>query len=142
MSNDGAELTVTASYTPTEAVRDFVEAVASLRTVASARCCWFQEPREMHWQFLRSKDRVTVEVIRFAGLRRPGRLGADGVSVFKVEAGWVEFARQVLGSILTTRDSLGSDGYAREWRHAFPREACEKLETAIREAEDDERNRR
>jgi hypothetical protein len=138
VSNDGAELTVTASYTPTDAVRDFVDAVASLKTVASAHCCWFQEPGEMHWEFLRSNDRVTVEVIRFAGLVMPGGHGPDGVSVFKAETGWVEFARQVLGSILKTRDSLGSDGYIREWRHAFPREACEKLETAIREADNDE----
>jgi hypothetical protein len=63
----------------------------------------------------------------------PRRHGPDGVSVFKAER-WVEFATQVLGSILKTRDTLGSEGYTREWRHAFPREACEKLETAIREA--------
>jgi len=41
VSNDGTELTVTVGYTPTDAVRDFVDAVASLRTIASAHCCWF-----------------------------------------------------------------------------------------------------
>ena len=138
VSNNGAELTVTASYAPTDAIRDLVDAVASLRTVASAHSCWFQEPGELHWQFLRSKDMVTVEIIRFAGALSPGRHSSGGVSVFKAESKWVEFARQVLGSILKTRDSLGSDGYSHEWRHAFPREACEKLETAIREAENDE----
>ena len=132
---------VTASYTPTDAIRDFVDAVASLRTVASAHCCWFQEPGEMHWQFLRPKDRVTVEVIRFAGVLTPRRHGPDGISVFKAETKWVEFARQVLRSVLKARDSLSSDGYTREWRHAYPRKACERLDTAIREAQDDERGR-
>jgi hypothetical protein len=141
VSDDGADLAVTASYTPTDAIRDFVDAVASLRTVASAHCCWFQEPGEMHWQFLRSKGLLTVEVIRFAGVLSPRRHGPDGVSVFKAETKWVEFARQVLKSMLKIRDSLGSGGYSREWGHAFPQEACEKLGTAIREAENNERER-
>lgn len=129
VSCNSEELTVRASYTPTDAIRDFVDAVASLKSVASAHCCWFQEPGEMHWQFLRSKDRVTVEIIRFAG-----RHGPDGVSVFKAEAQWVEFAEQVFGSMLTARDSLGVDGYNREWRHPFPKEACDKLDKAIHES--------
>jgi hypothetical protein len=88
----------------------------------------------MHWQFLRSKDRVTVEIIRFAGVLMPRRHGPDGVSVFRAETQWVEFARQVLGSMLKARDSLGADGYNREWRHPFPKEACEKLDKAIHES--------
>lgn len=139
--DNGAELTVTASYTPTDAIRDFVDVVASLRTVAAGHCCWVQEPGEMHWQFLRSRDRVTVEVIRFAGVLMPRRHGPDGVSVFKAETRWVEFARQVLAATLKARDSLGADGYTREWRHTFPQEACEKLDRAIREAENDEHGR-
>src|SRR5262249_11298241 len=81
VSDNGAELTVTASYTPTDAIRDFVDVVASLRTVGCGHCCWVQEPGEMHWQFLRSKDIVRVEVIRFAGVLMPGRHGPDGASV-------------------------------------------------------------
>ena len=80
-----------------------------------------------------------MEVIRFAGVLMPRRHGPDGVSVFKAETRWVEFARQVLGAMLKARDSLGADGYTREWRHAFPQEACEKLDRTIREAENDER---
>lgn len=135
VSDNSEELTISASYTPTDVIRDFVDAVASLQTAASAHCCWFQEPGEMHWQVLRSKDTVTIEIVRFDGALIPGRHGPDGVSVFKAETSWVEFAEQVLGSMHKTRDSLGIDGYNREWRHAFPQEACEKLEKGIREAE-------
>jgi hypothetical protein len=135
VSDNGEKLTVSASYTPIDAIRDFVDAVASLKSVASAHCCWFQEPGEMHWQFLCSTDRVTVEVIRFDGVLMPGRHGPDGVSVFKAETPWLEFARQVLGSMLNARDSLGGDGYNREWRHPFPKEACDKLGRAIHESE-------
>jgi|SRR5215469_9210812 len=136
VSDNSEKLTVSASYTPIDAIRHFVDAVASLKSMASAHCCWFQEPGEMHWQFLRSKDIVSIEVIRFPGVRMLGRHGPDGVSVFKAKMQWVEFAKQVLGSMHNKmRNSVGIDGYNREWRHAFPQEACEKLDTAIRQAE-------
>jgi len=138
VSDDNEELTVSGSYTPLDVIRNFIDTVASLKTVASGHCCWFQEPGEMHWQFLRSKDRVVVEVIRFAGVLMPKRHGPDGVSEFRTETQWLEFARQVLGSTLKIRDSLGVHGYSREWRHPFPGEACEKLDKAIREATNDE----
>jgi hypothetical protein len=137
-SDNNEELTVSGSYTPLDVIRNFIDTVASLKTVASGHCCWFQEPGEMHWQFLRSKDRVVVEVIRFAGVLMPRRHGPDGVSEFRTETQWLEFARQVLGSTLKIRDSLSVHGYSREWRHPFPREACEKLDKAIREATNDE----
>lgn len=124
------ELSVSASYTPMDTIRDFVDAVSSLKTAASAHCCWFQEPGEMHWQFLRSKDRIVIEIIRFAGKHAP-----DGVTLFKAETRWVDFATQVLASMLKMRDSLGVDGYEREWRHPFPLEACEKLYKAVRKSE-------
>ncbi len=133
--DNSEELTISASYTPADVIRDLVDAVASLKTVASAHCCWFQEPGEMHWQLLRSNGTVTIEIVRFDGVAIPGRHGPGGVSVFKAETSWVEFAKQVLGSMHKTRDSLGIDGYNREWRHAFPQEACEKLDKAVREAE-------
>jgi len=48
----------------------------------------------------------------------------------------VDFATQVLASMLKMRDSLGVDGYEREWRHPFPIEACEKLHKAVRKSEE------
>lgn len=107
------ELSVSASYTPIDTIRDFVDAVSSLKTAASAHCCWFQ-----------------IEIIRFAGKHAP-----DGVTLFKAETRWVDFATQVLASMLKMRDSLGVDGYEREWRHPFPLEACEKLYKAVRKSE-------
>ena len=86
----------------------------------------------MHWQFVRSKRNVAVEVIRFSDVRMPNRHGPDGSTVFKAEAEWLDFAKQVLGALITVRGSLGIDVYEREWRHPFPLEACEKLESAIR----------
>jgi hypothetical protein len=128
--HDSDELRVSASYTPIDTIRDFVDSVASLKTAASAHCCWFQEPGEIHWQFLRSKDSIVVEIIRFAG-----KHAQDGVSLFRAETRWVDFATQVLASMLKVRDSLGVDGYEREWRHPFPLEACEKLHEAVRKSE-------
>ena len=128
--HDSDELSVSASYTPRDAIHDFVDAVASLKTAASAHCCWFQEPGEMHWQFLRSKDSIVVEIIRFGGKHAP-----DGMTLFRAETRWVDFATQVLASMLKVRDSLGVDGYEREWRHPFPLEACEKLHNAVRKNE-------
>jgi len=86
----------------------------------------------MHWQFLRSKSRVVVEVLRFDHVLFPGRHGPGGVTVFKAETEWLDFARQVLGAMLKVRGSLGIDGYNREWGHPFPQEACDKLEDGIR----------
>jgi hypothetical protein len=124
------ELSVSASYTPIDTIRDFVDAVASLKTASSAHCCWFQEPGEMHWQFLRSGDSIVVEIIRFAGKHAP-----DGATLFRAETRWVDFAAQVVASMHKMRDSLGVDGYEREWRHPFPVEACEKLDKAVRKSE-------
>jgi hypothetical protein len=84
----------------------------------------------MHWQFLRSKDNLVVEIMRFAGRHAP-----DGVTLLRAETRWVDFATQVFGSMLKMRDSLGVDGYEHEWRHPFPVEACEKLHTAVRESQ-------
>ena len=39
--------TVAGSYTPNDAIRDFVDAVASLATAESASCSWNQEPEEV-----------------------------------------------------------------------------------------------
>ena len=124
------ELSVSASYTPIDTIRDFVDAVASLKTASSAHCCWFQEPGEMHWQFLRSGDSIVVEIIRFAGKHAP-----DGATLFRAETRWVDFAAQVVASMHKMRDSLGVDGYEREWRHPFPVEACEELDKAVRKSE-------
>ena len=129
-AGDG-KLAISASYTPTDSVRDFVDAVASLQTAASAHCCWFQEPGEMHWQFLRFERNVEVKVIHFGGVRMPKRHGPDGTTVFKADATWLDFATQVLRALVTVRRSLGVDGYEREWRRPFPQEACDKLESAI-----------
>jgi hypothetical protein len=132
ISAGGEELVISASYTPTDSIRDFVDAVASLQTSASAHCCWFQEPGEMHWQFLRSERNVEVKIIHFGGVRMPKRHGPEGNTVFKADAEWLHFARQVLRALETVRGTLGIGGYEREWRHPFPREACDKLESAIR----------
>jgi hypothetical protein len=43
--HDSDELSVSASYTPIDTIRDFVDAVAGLKTAASAHLCWFQEAR-------------------------------------------------------------------------------------------------
>jgi hypothetical protein len=128
---NSAELSISASYTPIDTIRDFVDAAASLKTAASAHCCWFQEPGEMHWQFLRSKESIVVEIVRFAGKHAP-----DGVTLFKAETRWADFATQVLASMHKIRDSLGVDGYEREWRHPFPLEACEKLNRAVRKSDE------
>lgn len=127
-------LTVTTSYSPRDAIRDFVDAVASLKSAAFAHCCWLQEPGEMHWQFLRTKGELVVEVISFDGVLFPGRHGPDGTTVFKAETQWLDFAQQVFGAVLSVRASLGVDGYKREWRHPFPQEAFDKLDNAIRES--------
>ena len=86
----------------------------------------------MHWEFLRSKRNVEVQVIYFSGVRIPGRHGPDGSTVFKAAAEWLDFATKILRALATVRNSMGIDGYEREWRHPFPQEACDKLESAIR----------
>jgi len=131
------ELNVTASCTPKDAVRDFVDAVASLQSSAYSHCCWFQEPGEMHWQFLRSKGTVVVEILRYDGVSFPGRHGSGGTTVFKAETEWLDFARQLLEAMRRVSGSLGTDGYKHEWGHTFPQEACDKLEHAIRGSDQD-----
>src|ERR1700739_3307694 len=53
-------LIVVGSYAPNDAIRDFVDAVASLATTSSATCTWHQEPDDLRWHFVRTHDHIDV----------------------------------------------------------------------------------
>jgi hypothetical protein len=127
----GEEHTVIASYTPTDAIRDFVDAVASLSTTPLATCRWHQEPSEVQWRLRRIGVDVDITLILHDEIasRRPE---LPEKVIFEGGTDWIGFSKQVLEALLKIRSSLGVDGYEREWRYPFPTEACNKLDRAIR----------
>jgi hypothetical protein len=133
ISEGDQTLFLSASYTPDDSIRNFVDAVASLGTMPSAECCWYQEPGEIHWKFRRHQSLV-VEVVRFDGAKAPGRHTGSGLTLFAAESKWDEFAASVLRALQQTRSSMGDAEYQREWRYPFPQEAYDKLAFALREA--------
>ena len=110
--------TVGGSYTPNDAIRDFVNSVASLATADSATCSWHQEPGDVTWQFARTKARITVTI------HSPQH---SAECCFQ----WLCFASDVPTTMKVVLSTVGEGAYEREWRHPFPKEACEKLERAI-----------
>jgi hypothetical protein len=126
----GEEHAIIASFTPMDAIRDFVDAVASLSTTPLATCRWHQEPTEVQWQLHRTGDDVDINLTLHDEIsaRRPELL--DRI-IFQGATNWIGFCKQVLEALLKIRTSLGVDGYEREWGYPFPTEACNKLERAI-----------
>jgi hypothetical protein len=133
LSDVSKELVVTAPYSPTDVLRDFIDAVQSLQTDGEADCCWSQEPGELHWKLRRKNKELEVEILSFADIGFPGQHRGDAVSVFKAHTNWLSFAKQVLASLELIKTNLGSEGYERAWRHPFPEEAQEKLQNSIQQ---------
>src|SRR5262245_30364338 len=121
----GNEVVITASNAPNDSIRDFVDAVASLQTSHSSECRWVQEPGEVRWVFASSDVNVSVEVIQVDPVSKTGRQAIQ-TTLLRDQTGWLDFGTQVLASMLQLRNSLGIDGYKREWGHDFPQEACDK----------------
>jgi len=132
LSDGGKEFVVTASYSPVDVLRDFVDAVQSLQSAEVAECCWFQESGELHWNLRRNGEELEVEILKFSDTNSPGHHRGDAVPLFKAQTTWLTFARQLLNSFRSIRTSLGPQGYERAWRHPFPEEAYEKLQSAVR----------
>jgi hypothetical protein len=120
IGNERTEMTVPASYL-CDAVRDFVDAVQSLFLTNSAECIWEQEPGAVRWEFRRNGRTLAVKVEWHD--KRSSFAGDDDVLRFgsKVD--------RELDDLLAT---WGPERYQKEWRHAFPQEAHDKLKQAIR----------
>lgn len=110
--------TIVGSYTPNDAIRDFVDAVASLATIPNARCSWNQEPGEATWEFTRIEAVIKVAV-------------QSDQQYFECTFPWSRFGADVLDALRALLSTMGTTTYEREWRYPFPVEACEKLENGI-----------
>ena len=121
---------IVGSYVPADAIRDFADAVASLGTISTATCRWFQEPEEIEWRFRCSENCVKVTVLSCGRRNAP----EDQKQLFEGIFEWPRFGADVLEALLELRSALGLPGYEREWRHPFPDEACQKLESTIARA--------
>ena len=117
-SKEGPRIIV-GSYTPNDAIRDFVDAIASLATATTATCQWHQGPGIVTWRFIRTTHHIQVTI-------------DSPESSAEYDFRWIRFASDVLAAMQTIRSSMGESAYEREWLHPFPRCACEKLEKAIR----------
>ena len=118
---DGDVQTIVASYL-SDAIRDVLDALASLATAATANCKWEQEPGEYVWNFSRSGDDLAVSVI----------FSDDGEQqpCFEGSFRYRRFCNDVLTSLHKIRDSFGLSGFEEEWGYPFPAEASQKLESA------------
>lgn len=131
LSDGSKDLVVTASYTPVDVLRDFLDSVQSLQDAEKSECCWYQEPGELHWCLRRRGKDLEVEILSFPNIPSLGQQGGNAVSVFKAQTDWLSFAKQVFNSVESMKATLGLEGYERAWRHPFPKEAHEKLRNAL-----------
>ena len=120
-TSSGAQV-IDGSYL-TDAIRDFVDALASLATTPTATCRWEQEPGELEWAFNRSGDHLTVTgSFLNCDNKQPG---------FECSFRYRSFCRDVQDSLNGLKNAMGLPGFEKEWGYPFPTEALRKLENAI-----------
>jgi len=117
------------SYVLGDAIRDLADNIASLGTISTATCRWFQEPEEIEWRFTRSDNSVKVTVLSCCERNAP-----PAQQLFEGVFEWPRFGADVLEALLELRSTFGLPGYECEWRHPFPAEACQKLEITVARA--------
>jgi len=118
----GGPQAVDASYL-SDALRDFVDALASLVTTPTATCRWEQEPGELVWNFIRSGDHLAVTVsLMLSGDRQP---------CFECSFSYLSFCKDVQDSLHDLKDALGLPAFEKEWGYPFPTDASRKLDHAI-----------
>jgi hypothetical protein len=118
LSDEKIGARIPASYL-CDALRDFVDAVASVFSAESAECFWEEEPGEVRWKFRRAGDRLNVQVLW------------DEDQKFYGDDDLLHFSSQVNAALLKLLDDWGADGYLKKWKYPFPHEAHRKLEQAV-----------
>ncbi len=98
-------------------LRDFVDAVQSLRSAEAVECCWSQEPGELHWNLRRIDQDIEIEILKVPDISFPGQHRGNAEPVFKARGRWVTFARQLLSSLESIKTDMGCEGYERAWRN-------------------------
>jgi hypothetical protein len=120
ISDGQTEVTFPASYL-CDALRDFVDALASLSTASSAECMWQEEPGQVRWSFRRAGDRVTVHV----------SWADENHGTFSADDDLLHFGEEVNKELRNLLNEWGVKGYLDKWGHPFPQEAHNKLEQAL-----------
>lgn len=132
LTEAGVETVVTASYL-SDALRDLLEATASITEGAvEARCVWQEEPGEYRWLFRRNANDVHLEIRSFPHMYDTSS-DEQGEVAFRTTRSVMEIARTVLRSFDRLADEYSPGRYVERWvEHSFPAEALERLRHAYR----------
>jgi hypothetical protein len=110
---------VPASYL-CDALRDFVDAVATLFITDTAECVWEEEPGEVRWEFRRDGHNLTVKV--YWDSEGQSFMGNDDL---------LRFSRKIDRELEGLLATWGEEGYLNKWHYTFPHEAHTKLKQGI-----------
>lgn len=105
------QIEIIASYTPTDSVTEFVEAIHHTYNTGSPSSVVFnEEPETIELSFSRESDSLVID-----------SLGSHKTTTIRTsfETGCREFARKFILLI----EETGYDGYVKEWRHRPPKQS-------------------
>ena len=112
----GGEISVTASYTPTDGFYDLVSSLRALYEFGGSKVVRLhEEPGWTEISFSKVDDRLLIEVANTDG--GPLRLEAG------FDAGCREFARRFKFLL----EEIGYAGFTKEWRHRPPRDEVRRF---------------
>jgi len=116
ITGPGGEISITASYTPSDGFYDLVSTVRALYEFGGSKIVRFhEEPVWTEVSLSKVDNRLVIEVGE--GYGEPVRLEAG------FDKGCREFARR----FKLLLEEVGYDGFTREWRHRPPRDEIRKL---------------
>ena len=120
-------LEFSASYIPSDSVRDLAEAVSGLlRGVKDQTVSWNTEPIRYEFRFTTTGQHIRLEVYQFADHRQSG-----GVAVAAV----VEETRVLCLALWRTlrrlQGQLSEAAYATAWQHPFPSEVVRRITSQL-----------
>lgn len=134
LSDGTNSVEIPASYI-CDALGDFSEAVVRLLSEDRSACGWLEEPGFAAWSFARTDLDllITVEWLDEWPDEQTDLLTSDpqqrhGKKLFSGTTDLLSFVTQVEQSLQKILDTLGKEGYEKEWERPFPTKAQQVMQ--------------
>ncbi|MEQ1948085.1 MAG: hypothetical protein ABL995_12900 [Bryobacteraceae bacterium] len=132
--SDGTKtVEIPASYI-CDSLGDLTKAVVTLFSEDRSGCGWLEEPGFAAWTFIRNGQDLLIRVDWFndwpddsTDLRSLGPDIGTGREMFSAQTDFLSFVKQLDQSLQKILDTLGADGYEKDWDHPYPLEAHVRL---------------
>ncbi|GHO56789.1 hypothetical protein KSB_52640 [Ktedonobacter robiniae] len=130
LSDGTNEWTITASYL-SDGLSDLLKTVISLVEGAQEGICrWQEEPGEYRWLFSRQEEQIEIRILWFKETFSH-RLNDAGRCELVLTCSLREFATKLRREFSHLLNTLGEEGYAKEWGYGFPRTDLLKLQQLL-----------